>query len=240
MKLIEEGVYCRTFMGLVNVYVLKTPEGVIIVDAAINEGQMRKLISEFPSIGLSPQDVTGVFITHTHPDHVGGLPALLKLLPDSVKVITHQKEAPITRGDAPLSDKRPDHLNFISRVIANSMPAENRTPARVDVEVREGDCVGGYFEVVELPGHSVGQSGLWWPDKRLLIGGDVMMDLPIFGLIKPLAIVTLDMPLAIQSIQKVAAMPVETLALGHGAPSKGAHQRIQHLAEKLRQDNFYA
>lgn len=234
MKLVEEGVYCRTFMGLVNVYVLKTPEGVIIVDAALNARQMHKLISELPSIGASVKDVTGVFITHAHPDHVGGLPSLLELLPDSVKVITHAVEAPITRGDVPMSDKTPEHLNFIARKISDAMPSENPYPARVDVEVREGDCVGEYFEVIELHGHSLGQSGLWWPEKRLLIGGDVMMDLPIFGLIKPLALVTLDMPLAIQSIHKVAAMPVEILALGHGAPTKGAHQRIQRLVEKLR------
>src|SRR5690606_10695985 len=102
-----------------------------------------------PSIGASVKDVTGVFVTHAHPDHVGGLPSLLELLPDSVKVITHAVEAPITRGDAPLSDKPPEHLNCIARKISDAMPSENLYPARVDVEVREGDSVGGYFEVVD-------------------------------------------------------------------------------------------
>ena len=154
-----------------------------------------------------------------------------------MNVITHQIEAPIARGDTPMVNAKTDNLSPVYKLMAKVMPSKNPFPARVDVEVKEGDCIGSYFEVVELPGHSYGQSGLWWPEKRLLIGGDVMMYLPIFGLTKPLRPATPDMPLAIQSIQKVAGMQVETLALGHGKPIKGGtHAKIQRFAQKLSQE----
>jgi glyoxylase-like metal-dependent hydrolase (beta-lactamase superfamily II) len=234
MKLIQDGVYLRTFMGLLNTYVLKTPEGVIIVDTALTGGQIHRLINELASIGISAQDVSAIFITHVHPDHVGGLPTLVNILPSSVKVITHRIEAPIGRGDAPMVNAKPEDVGFPFSVMASRMTTKNPFPARVDVEVSEGDRVGGIFEVVELPGHAYGQSGLWWPEKRLLIGGDVMMNIPMFGLTKPLRPATPDMPLAVKSIHKVAAMQVDTLTLGHGAPLQGnAHQQIQKFVDKL-------
>jgi glyoxylase-like metal-dependent hydrolase (beta-lactamase superfamily II) len=195
MQLIQDGVYLKTFMGLINTYVLKTPDGVIIVDTALTGGQMHKLIAELASIGVSPQNITAIFITHVHPDHVGGLPTLLNILPSHAKVITH-------RIDAPVATPKQEDFGFPLNLIVQRTPSKNNSPARVDVEVTEGDRVGGVFEVVELPGHSYGQSGLGWPEKRLLIGADVMMNLPVRGLTAPPKAFSSDWRIVIQSIQK--------------------------------------
>jgi glyoxylase-like metal-dependent hydrolase (beta-lactamase superfamily II) len=71
--------------------------------------------------------------------------------------------------------------------------------------------------VIDEPGHSPGQCGFWQAEQRLLIGGDVMMNIP-FGLSLPVAYGTPDMEEAKRSICKVAEMRVETLCLGHGKP----------------------
>jgi glyoxylase-like metal-dependent hydrolase (beta-lactamase superfamily II) len=235
MHLIQDGVYIRPFIRFINTYVLKTPEGVVIVDTALNGGQMHKLVNELSSIGISTQDVSAIFITHVHPDHVGGLPTLVNILSSHVKVIAHRIEAPIARGDASVANANPKDFSFPLNVIVERTPSKNNSPARVDLEVSEGDLVGGVFEVVELPGHSYGHSGLWWPEKRLLIGADVMMNLPVRGLTAPPKAFSSDWRIVIQSIQKVAQMEVETLCLGHGPTIRGgAAQKIKKLSARLK------
>ena len=47
----------------------------ILIDAGIS---MRRTVSALKELGLSPQDLCGVLITHEHSDHISGLPVLVK------------------------------------------------------------------------------------------------------------------------------------------------------------------
>lgn len=47
----------------------------VLVDAGIS---MRRISSGLSALGLSMEDISGVFITHEHSDHVSGLPMLIK------------------------------------------------------------------------------------------------------------------------------------------------------------------
>lgn len=47
----------------------------ILIDAGIS---MRRIVSSLAALGLSPQDVSGVLITHEHSDHMSGLSMLCK------------------------------------------------------------------------------------------------------------------------------------------------------------------
>lgn len=50
-------------------------EANILIDAGIS---MRRTVSALKELGLSPQDLCGVLITHEHSDHISGLSMLLK------------------------------------------------------------------------------------------------------------------------------------------------------------------
>lgn len=52
--------------GFMNLYVLKTAEGLICFDTGWRKGVVA---SGFEALGLSPQAVTAVFLTHLHWDH---------------------------------------------------------------------------------------------------------------------------------------------------------------------------
>ena len=47
----------------------------ILIDAGIS---MRRTLAALTELGLSPQDLCGVLITHEHSDHISGLPMLAK------------------------------------------------------------------------------------------------------------------------------------------------------------------
>ena len=50
-------------------------EANILIDAGIS---MRRTVSALKELGLSPQDLCGVLITHEHSDHISGLSMILK------------------------------------------------------------------------------------------------------------------------------------------------------------------
>ena len=58
-----------------NCTLIKTEEINILIDIGITYQQ---LASELEKINLTPKDLTAILITHTHSDHIKGLPVLVK------------------------------------------------------------------------------------------------------------------------------------------------------------------
>jgi len=65
----------RDYAGSVNVFIVefKGRKGRIMIDAGFGSPK-GKLLAEMKKADLSPESISDIFITHIHPDHVGGLP----------------------------------------------------------------------------------------------------------------------------------------------------------------------
>ncbi len=80
----------------------------ILIDAGIS---MRRIVNCLDELGLTPQDIGGVLITHEHSDHISGLPMLVKHY--GVKVF-----APAELYDV-LVGMKPQLADFISVIELN-------------------------------------------------------------------------------------------------------------------------
>jgi len=63
-----------TLRARVGVYLLKTPDGTVLVDTGVGPaafGMRGKLLDELESAGVLPEDVDTVFLTQLHGDHLG-------------------------------------------------------------------------------------------------------------------------------------------------------------------------
>ena len=66
------------------VYTVTAPEGTILFDAASTDEDARDyLLPLLREMGISPEELTCVFISHDHRDHAGGLPELAKACPNT-------------------------------------------------------------------------------------------------------------------------------------------------------------
>jgi glyoxylase-like metal-dependent hydrolase (beta-lactamase superfamily II) len=100
----------------------------------------------------------------------------------------------------------------------------------VDVEVTAGQWLPDLYpqaQVIHLPGHSVGQCGLWLPRERLLFGGDVLLHYP-WGLGLPLRLFSHDWAAAQAALGVVAHLEVHHLLVGHGRPLLGQAGQVVH------------
>ena len=86
---IEEGLYAVR-CGLVNFYAVRTAAGVAIFDTGFNPFLAKRGLQK---LGLSSDEVTHVFLTHTDFDHAGGLKAF-----PGAKVYISKEEEQMVNG----------------------------------------------------------------------------------------------------------------------------------------------
>jgi glyoxylase-like metal-dependent hydrolase (beta-lactamase superfamily II) len=104
--------------------------------------------------------------------------------------------------------------------------AEADGPVRIDRYIADGETlpIAGGLHVVHIPGHCAGQVAFLWQGERLLIAGDVGMN--ILGLGDPVGFE--DIEEGRRSQRKVATLRFNAAVFGHGRPiHSGASEHIR-------------
>ena len=228
-----------TFGASVNGYIIENPQDdgrLTLVDFGAGDGFLKAIKAELAKMQKKKTlaDVAYLIPTHAHPDHYGALAAVQKEC--DATTIAHSVDAPVIRGEHPVRYADPETLDFANKLIGRIMLPSAPPAARVDRTVEGGEVLDEVYpgaQVVHLPGHSPGQIGLYLPDERTLIGGDVMSRLP-WGLYVPIKAASPDWAGVKRSIKRVAEMDVANMLVGHGPPTIGnAGAQIAKFAQRL-------
>lgn len=158
-----------------------------------------------------------VFVTHTDPDHIGGLQRLKKEY--NPMIVIHRAEAErIEKPPYPIS------------------------PAKADIIV-DGDAqfdVGNlHLQLIYAPGHSKGFFCIFHEEEGILFAGDTVYAgppdnfyLPYTGRIYKIPPVRESLKLFLQSLKRLQALDSRWTLTGHGVPVKGGRKRIaEHIAD---------
>jgi glyoxylase-like metal-dependent hydrolase (beta-lactamase superfamily II) len=231
LKKIIDGIYWAEGLLVGRVYVIQSADGLTVIDATI-PNSVKRIEKQLASIGRLLTDVKRILITHAHPDHIGSLAALQRA--SNAQVYVHPNDAGAVQGGV-IPTPKPDGLTGIAKLMASNMPPTKMEGATVNREIREGDVLDEVLPgltVLETFGHSPGHVSFWYPEKRLLFCGDVVMHL--LGMRLPIAGVTVNMAQAKQSIQRIAAMDTDIVCFGHGDPIiGGAAAALRTFAAKV-------
>lgn len=216
----------------VNLYLIEGEDGAItVVDAGL-PGVWRHLPEMFAAVGVRPDRLAALVLTHAHFDHVGTAAAMRERL--GVPVWAHADETALaahpysyrherSRCAAPLT--HPRSLPILARMtLAGALTASG-----VD-EVRTFDptrplAVPGAPVPIFTPGHTFGHTALHLPDRGALITGDALVTLdPYTGESGPQIVsgsATADSAQALGSLAALRATGVGTVLPGHGDSWRG-------------------
>ncbi len=158
-----------TWFNQINVYLISTPKGPVLVDSAA-PGMFGWLVKSLRQVGLVPAQLAGVILTHFHIDHVGTAMALQK---HGVPVYALAPEVPILMGEAPHSGYRgtAGKILLAAERLVFGIPSFSEVRS---LEVGQ-KILGTDWRVVGVPGHTPGSLALFNQETGDLLSGDTLV-----------------------------------------------------------------
>ena len=167
------------------VYVVKSPQGIILFDTADNDRDVDEdIVPLLEQLGVGAEELKYIFISHNHRDHAGGLERVLHHFPHACV---------LTRSDG-LREKHPGAI-FCA-------PEDGET------------LLGGLFRVVTIPGHTADSMALLDIRTKTLITGDCLQLYGIFGSTDWACAIYLPTE-HLQAVEKVRGMDVKCILTAH-------------------------
>ena len=145
-----------------------------LVDAGV-AGSTEAVLRMATDAGRDPGEISLLVLTHSHPDHIGGAPAIRRAT--GCIVAAHPAEAAWIEDPSLQARERP--IPGFSTLVEG--------PVKLDRLVGDGDRIGigndRYLSVIHTPGHSAGSISLFLEDEGVLIAGDavpVKGEIPVY------------------------------------------------------------
>ncbi len=166
-------------LGVTNCYLLRD-HGTILIDAG-ESGKSEKFLSKLKKLGVSPEEISLILITHTHWDHIGGARKLKSLT--NANVVVHTNEKRILETGEML---KPPGVNrwgrFLIKVLAKLGEKSKLETVEADIVIEDKFSLAEYgieAEVIFTPGHSSGSITVLLPTGEAFVGDTAMNMFPL-------------------------------------------------------------
>jgi glyoxylase-like metal-dependent hydrolase (beta-lactamase superfamily II) len=153
--------------ALVNAYLVETGEGVVAVDGTLTVSDGRALRAQVESLG---KPLKAVLVTHSHPDHYGGIVELVA--EGDVPVIATEGVDAVIRRDDPVKEQ------ILRPMFGDEWPARRTFPNRTVSDGESLDLAGIRFTVRDLGPSESPHDSMWSlaDDPTTVFLGDQVYD----------------------------------------------------------------
>ena len=218
-----------------NQYIIEDQESneLILFDAG-NGISLKGLFKGMEKLNLNHENITKVFLTHEHVDHVLGLYKLMKILEneppeifafgETAKILENGDESKILPTDLGISAK----MFGVEIIHLKINDLSQLKEIKISPEFN--------FQILYTPGHSLGSISYYDPIKKILIPGDLVFTGGSFG--------RYDFPggslsTLINSIKFVSDLDVKYLLPGHMGISDNGNKQIKFSYRMIQSiENF--
>jgi glyoxylase-like metal-dependent hydrolase (beta-lactamase superfamily II) len=188
------------------------------------------------SLGLGPDDLAHIAVTHIHLDHAGGVGTLARHFPRAT-VWVHERGAPHLADPERLL-RSAGRLYGESRLLDLFGPMEP-VPAERLHAVDDGDRIplgGRSLEVLYTPGHASHHVSLVDSSSGALFTGDALgIHLPDARVLRPATPPPdIDVELGVQSIERIRKRAETVLLFSHFGPVREVGELCAIAADRLR------
>ncbi len=228
---IADGVF-RLGTEWVNWYLCAADDGIVIVDCGFRD-YAEQLPGALREIGRSEDEVAAVVLTHYHPDHAGAAQRIREATGARVSAPVGDAEGlrtgriPTPRGLV-TSLWRPAMARYAAHIVRSGGMA--RVPVAEVGEYAEGALAGLPLPLTAIPapGHTGGHCALLAEDYGVLFVGDALSNVDFFTREPRVHVLPFneDSEVAVRSITRLAAVPAQVVAFGHGDPLRASPAEV--------------
>lgn len=232
MKVHEISAFSHQFtrFGLVNCYLVRESDSFTLIDTGV-PGGAKRMIAAARAIASEP--IARLLLTHAHGDHIGSLDALAAAL--------GQPQVAIGKREARLLPKKPAQDRSLDPgepqcKVKGSLPGAVTRPTHL---LSDGELYGS-LRVMASPGHTPGH--LSYLDERdgTLYAGDALVT--VGGRVHVVgfgpwyfpfaATATWHRPTAVESVRRLAELPIRRIAAGHGRLVEGGPELLRDAVKR--------
>jgi len=196
-----------------------------IIDTGM-PGSAFKILNQISEMGISPERIKYIILTHSDIDHMGSVADLKNAT--GALVAIHEKEVSYLLGEKQrkLEGLIGRMIGLISGMLFKFIKTQNIAP---DIKLKEGDFIGG-LKVIFCPGHTEGSISLYNEETVLFSGDAIITDkhTNIKGFNNRSASNTSE---AAKTLNKINHLKFEVLLPGHGSPV------LKDASDKLKEYN---
>jgi glyoxylase-like metal-dependent hydrolase (beta-lactamase superfamily II) len=189
------------------------------------------------SIGLGPEDLAHIVVTHIHLDHAGGAGTIAERFP-SATVWVHERGARHLAEPSRLWASAAQVYGGEDRLTEMFGPMEPIEPARIR-SVSEGDRIelgDRALDVMYTPGHASHHVSLVDGESGALFTGDALgIHFPDVRVLRPATPPPdVDVELAVDSIERIRARAESALMFSHFGPVREVDEVCGIAADRIR------
>jgi glyoxylase-like metal-dependent hydrolase (beta-lactamase superfamily II) len=207
----------------IGIYAFKN-KNVLIIDSAINRYEAKKIERELKEKGLKPKYIIN---THAHTDHSGGNNYFKEEYP-GVEVFASEKEKVFM--------EHPEIHYLISSSAYPSKKLKLRKESKIDHVVEEGTnkINDEKFEIIDLPGHALGDIGIITPDRVAFLGDAIFSK---YTLEKYPLTYNLHLQERLESLNKIKEMDADYFVISHGKKILNKEEICELVEENIKSTN---
>ena len=196
-------------------YLVEGPAPVLVETGS--QSSVPALLAALDDLGVSPNDLAGVAVTHIHLDHAGGVGDVARAFPNAT-VYVHEKGARHLVDPSRLVDSA---ARVYGDLLDSLYGRLDPTPAERVHVLEDGETIdvggGRSLTTVDSPGHAKHHLALHDSQSGILFVGDAVgVRLPDAGVLRPSTPPPdFDLDQALHSLDKFAARRPTGIALAH-------------------------
>lgn len=222
------------FDSITAAYLLRTERPALVETGAARSAQ--RVVDAVAALGVGPDDLATIVVTHIHLDHAGGVGDLAEAFPRA-EIVVHERGARhLVDPQRLLASARTVYGDVLDRLFGPLLP----TPAsRVRALGTTGEVdLGGGRRLTSTysPGHASHHVGLLDSETGDLYVGDAAgIYVPEADLVRPATPPPdFDLPLALTSLDAFAELAPSRLLFSHFGPVPAVAETLERSKEELR------
>jgi len=190
----------------VNSTILTGDKSALVIDAQFTLADARKVAD---AVAATKKELTTVYVTHAHPDHYFGFPAIKERFPNAKLVALPPTVSEIQRTwEAKVKEWQPKYKDAIT---SKPVVPEGLTENALELDGQKLELVGA------MQGDDQNNSYVWIPSLRAAVTGDIVYD----GVFPWTAETTAGTRRAwADTIDRIAARNPERVVPGHQKPDR--------------------